>query len=144
MPQASGAKYHYLDHDTDFLNMVPPVQNAWYQVFDAEDVRLIWCCVFHSNTGAVAKDIQVRWTIDGNVYLIGWSVPSGVVHSVYRYIQPSTGGTQGLGWDGGIMTAGYRTDKRGQRFKVEVRMTSAPGVNEDLRCWCVRETLEPT
>ena len=132
------------DHDTDEVNEAPPVQNTWYEVFDAEDVRLIWCEIYQTNTDIAAKDIEVRWTIDGNVYLVTVSLDDDTVNFIYRDRAPSAVGTAGLTSTPTEVNAGFNVDKRGLAFKVEVRMTSVPGTAQVLRCRCVRETLEVT
>ena len=144
MPKASGMKFHYLDHDTDVQSLAPPVQNTWYEVFHAYDVRLLWCTVTQANDETAAKDIEVRWTIDGNVYLGIGNCASASPYYVFRRLLPSAGGTAGLIILAGTQNAAYGVDKRGQDFKVEVRITSALGTNQTLICRCVRETLELT
>lgn len=132
------------DHDADVVDETPPAQNTWYEVFDAEDVRLIWCCVLQNNDETAAKDIEVRWTIDGNVYLGTASVANNTFNWAYRNQYASSGGTTGLNLGAAEFNASKYTDKRGLTFKVEVRITSLPGTNQRLRAWCVRETLEVT
>ena len=137
-------KMSWRDHDSDVVDESPPIQNEWYPVFEAEDVRLIWCVVHQSNTEVAAKDIEVRWTIDGTPYLVAFSLADSTFEYIYRHYQPSAGGVQGLWHVESDHTAGYFTDKRGQSFKVEVRITSPLGTAQRLRCYCVRETLEQT
>lgn len=147
MPVASGSggvKYWLQDHDTDIVTEGPPVLNQWYPVFDAEDVRLLWCAILQSNDEAAAKDVEVRWTIDGQVYLVIDTLASGVFDYIYRWFIPSTGGTTGLMNSATMINAGGYVDKRGLSFKVEVRIVSAPGTSQILICECVRETLEQT
>jgi len=144
VPKAFGQKYHYLDHDSDVVDRAPPVQNQWYTVFDAEDVRLLTCVVYQKNDETLAKTIQVRWTIDGNVYLTSFSASDNTYYYIYRFYAPSTGGTGGLYYSTPPLDAARYDDKRGHNFKVEVRITSALGTNQILRCYCVRETLELT
>ena len=132
------------DHDTDEVLETPPVQNTWYEVFDAEDVRLIWCWIYQSNTENDAKDIEVRWTIDGNVYFVAVALDDATPNYIYRIWTPSGGGTAGLASTATEANAGHYVDKRGLDFKVEIRMTSVPGTNQLLQCRCVRETLEVT
>lgn len=137
-------KYHYLDHDTDWVHEEPPDQDQWYTVFEAEDVRLIWCFVTQWNEEELAKNIEVRWTCDSNIYLLQDFTNSGDEKYVFRVPYPGEGGTAGLGCETIIRTAAYYTDKRAQSFKVEVRITSIPGTSQTLDCMCVRETLEVT
>jgi len=146
MPTAhgAGAKYAYLDHDTDVVNEAPPILNQWYTVFDAEDVRLLWCTVIQTNNEYTAKNVEIRWTIDGNVYFWTAALVSHDENYVYRTQTPSTGGTNGLYIQLPEMNAAAHVDKRGHSFKVEVRITSALGTNQGLICYCARETLEQT
>lgn len=132
------------DHDTDVVDESPPAQNTWYKVFDAEDVRLLWCVFQQDNDDVAAKVVEVRWTIDGNVYFGNVSIASGTIRGVNRDHEASAGGTAGLEIGGATRNAALTVDKRGLSFKVEVRTTSVPGTNQRLRCWCVRETQEIT
>lgn len=146
MPRAQQGEvhYHYQDHDTDLVSEIPPVQNTWYECFDAEDVRLLWCVLRQNNDETVNKDIEVRWTIDGNVYLRSVSCAHNSHYYIYRAFQDSTDATGGLSFDTTIRNTAYTVDKRGKTFKVEVRITSVLGTNQALRMWCVRETETQT
>ena len=130
------------DHDTDVVDESPPVQNTWYEVFHAQDVRLIWCIIYQVHDEAGVKDLEVRWTIDGTVYLLQTPVADSTFRGVYRNYIPSTGGTLGLAEGVATLNAALNIDKRGLDFKVEARITSVLGTNQILRCYCVRETLE--
>lgn len=132
------------DHDTDVVDESPPVQNTWYEVFDADDVRLLLNSIYQVNDEAAAKDVEIKWTIDGNVYFVANTLASGTFVYVYKDHGPSIGGTAGLAVSAVIVNACYNVDKRGLRFKVEVRMTSVPGTNQVLISRAVRETLEVT
>jgi len=144
VPKAQGQKFHYRDHDTDVVDVSPPVQNQWYEVFHAYDVRLIWCAILQANDETFVKTLEIRWTIDGNVYFEQMVAAHNVRRYVFRAVDPSLGGTQGLNSSATAYTASVYTDKRGQDFKVEIRITSALGTNQRLLGYCVRETLELT
>ena len=146
MPRASEAcpKRWLKDYDSDVVDETPPVQNTWYEVFHAEDVRLIWCVVIQDNDETDAKDVEVRWTIDGNVYFRSYNLANVTLIYLIKDYAGSVGGTGGLGVNTDPTNAGHYVDKRGLDFKVEIRMTDVPGTNQRLRCWCVRETLEIT
>jgi len=146
MPDAHSRhiKYWLRDHDTDYVNEAPPVQNTWYVAFDAEDVRLLWCKIYQSNDELANKIIQIRWEIDGNVYRGSINADNNTQYYVFRNYLPSNGGTAGLGIDTVIRTAVYNIDKRGLDFKVDVRITDPVGTNQVLICWCVRETFVET
>jgi len=132
------------DHDTAAVYETPPAQNEWYEVFHDQDVRLLLCEIRQTNTENDAKDIEIRWTIDGNVYFLSTSLDDATPGYIYRAAPPSAGGTSGLATSGILYSGAYRVDKRGLDFKVEVRITSLPGTAQTLRCWCVYETLEVT
>ena len=137
-------RWHYLDHNTDVVDESPPILNNWYEVFHDEDVRLIFCTVYQTNDETAAKDIEVRWTIDGNEYFRAFSLADSTTEFLYRQADPGVAGVSGLWHQVGWTTAAFHSDKRGQHFKVEVRITSVLGTNQRLRCYCVRETLEIT
>ena len=144
MPKASGMKFHYLHHDTVEQSLVPPVLNQWYTILDAYDVRLLQVRVQQTNTEAAAKDLEVRWTIDGVVYFCTFTPASGTNVHVYRTIAPSAGGTNGL-WNSATgYLAHYYTDLRGQHVKIEFRITAALGTNQTLLGRVNYETLELT
>ncbi|GAH35745.1 unnamed protein product, partial [marine sediment metagenome] len=107
-------------------------------------VRLLWCKVLHNNDETANKDLEIRWTIDGTVYFIAFTLAADEGRWVYRNYDESTGGTRGLTVSADPVNAAFTTDKRGHTFKVEVRTTSVPGTNQILICNCVRETLEET
>ena len=132
------------DHDSAVVDERPPVQNTWYEVFHDQDVRILWCRIYQKNDEAAAKDVEITWTIDGNVYFVSTSLDDNTWEYVYRSVIPSGGGTAGLTIDTTLRNAAYSIDKRGLDFKVEVRMTSVPGTNQRLECMCVYETLEVT
>jgi len=144
VPKAFGQKFHYLDHDTDVLEAYPPVQNQWYTVFHAYDVRLLWCYLYQSNDESDPKTLEIRWIIDGNTYYAQIDLEHGTGIYIHRTLDPSALGTAGLWWSATIVSAALETDKRGQDFEVQVRITSALGTDQLLRCYCVRETLELT
>jgi hypothetical protein len=147
MPQASAGaakKYAYLDHDSDHLQQTDPVPNSWYEVFHAYDVRLIWCVVLQHNDDSAAKNLEVRWTIDGTEYFVALSATDSAPYWIYRDYLDSNAGSQGLTSSTTFENAAHSVDKRGQDFKVEVRQTSNASNPAMLQCWCVRETLEVT
>jgi len=149
MPRAGGSiaeqvKYHYQDHDTAEVKEVPPVQNTWYGEMEAEDVRHILCSAFQTNDEAAIKDVEIRWTIDGHVYFLAFSLPNNSRRLLARNHAPSAGGAAGLAQYDSMMNAGAYVDKRGHAYKTEIRMTSAPGTNQVLEMRDVYETLEET
>lgn len=146
MPEAhqGEVQYHYDDHDTDVVDETPPVQNTWYEVFDAEDVRLLYNSIMQSNDEAAAKTLEVRWTIDGNVYFVSQVAVSGTYYYIFRHIVPSGAGTAGLLSNVADRMGAFYTDKRGKEFKVEVRIISVVGTNQRLLSYGVRETHDQT
>ena len=149
MPVAGGSiaepkHYHYEDVDTVYVNEAPPVQNTWYPGIDDEDVRHIWAVILQMNDEAAGKNCEVRWTIDGKVYLLALNLANNAQRFLYRNQVPSTGGTLGIGLDEIRVNAGYYVDKRSQAYKTEIRITDAPGTNQTLKMWDVYETETET
>ena len=135
-------KYWFKGHDTLRLRATPPDQGRWYPVFELSNIRLLWCAIIHYNLGVVAKNIEFKWTIDGVPFLGSALINESTAYWVYRATAPSEGGTAGLLVDSTRRNAGYNTDIRGMKIKIEVRMTSIPEADEDMICDCVIETLE--
>ena len=149
MPVAGGniaeqVKYHYEDQPPSVVNEAPPVQNTWYPGIDDDDVRHIWCVVRQINDEVAAKDVEIRWTVDGNVYLAAFALANNTATWIFKNREPSAGGTTGLSTLGTSINAGGYADKRGQSYKTAIRMTGAPGTNQVLSMWDVFETLEET
>lgn len=136
MPKAFGQKFSYRDHDTSQINPLPPVLNLWYEIFHAQDVRLLWCSLKQWNDEVAAKNLEIRWTVDGIVYFCSQSAVNNTYYYIYRHPDASTGGTAGIEPINIMFNAGYYIDKRGQDFKVEVRITSALGTNQRLMAKC--------
>ena len=144
MPTAGGliaalAHHWEEDHDSYEVDETPPVQNTWYEVCDEDDVRVIWCSVYQTNTEAAAKNVEYKWTIDGTVYFGSISLPDADTHYVYRNELPGAGGTAGLFIFTDRVNAAWYVDKRGHSFKAEVRITDAPGTAQQLRSRVVLE-----
>lgn len=149
MPYAGGSiaaqiKYAWQDHDPALSSQDPPVQNTWYTIMDAYDVRLLWCHVIQTNDESAAKDVEVRWTIDGTVYFDADSYEHNAGNYIFKNIYDSALGTSGLTLSSGRVNAADDVDKRGLHVKIEMRMTSAPGTNQVLTGRAVYETLEAT
>lgn len=144
MPSAFGQKFHYDDHDTDQQDLTPPVLNQWYEVFHAYDVRHLWFLILQTNDETVAKTVEVRWTIDGQVYFVASAINNNANYWGFRNDAPSGAGTAGLSLTTSQVLACWTTDKRGKDYKVEIRITSPLGTNQRLYCNCVRETLDLT
>jgi hypothetical protein len=141
---AGGKKYWLQDHDTDIIGEEPPVLNQWYTLFEADDVRLLEMYVSQMNEEENMKDIEVRWTIDGNVYAAFFEANNGTIYFIFRDMNPSIGGTQGLGSDTVERRSFVDDFKCGLHFKVEVRIVSVLGTSQGLYAAAVRETLEET
>lgn len=149
MPFASIAasaikKYWLQDHDSDIIQEAPPTVNVWYTLFDDEDVRLLEMFVQQINEEEENKTLQVRWTIDGNVYFVEIDAANTTEYYVFRNLIPSLGGTLGLSSSSNQNRAFIDDFKCGLSFKVEVRIITAVGTNQALNSLAVHETLEVT
>jgi hypothetical protein len=149
MPQASTPastqiKYSWKDHDTAEQLLNPPVLNQWYTVFDSDDVRLLIMTIYQKNTEAAAKDVEIKWTIDGTTYFCTESLTDDTTYWIYRIVASSSGGTTGLRAENIRTFAFDMLDKRGLKFKVETRIITALGTAQSLKARAVYETLEAT
>ena len=144
MPVAGGSivqfrRYGYEDQDAYRVEEMPPIQNTWYTGFNEECVRHILAVIRQRNDESAAKVVEVKWTIDGNVYFISVSLDHDTPTWIYRNRYQSSGGTAGLGSSATIVNAAHYVDKRGLAYKTEVRMVSALGTNQSLSMWDVAE-----
>lgn len=137
-------KYAYLHHDSGFVNVAPPIQNQWYTVFEDEDVRVIRAQMRQTNGASAALDVEWRYTVDGLVYAVSFSLPHNALYDVWRDKGPSPGGISVTATLTEKLTAAMRVDLRGQSVKAKVRLVGAPGANQTLQAWGVYETLEVT
>jgi hypothetical protein len=144
MPAASGAgkKYWLEDHDTAERILDPPVQFMEYEVLREINVRLLFFGFIQTNDEQAAKDIQIRWTIDGTPYLVTQTALHNTFYWVYRNVTPSSVGTLGLTSTTTEVNAGLHVDKRGLHFVIEMSMQSLPGTTQVLTGWAAYETLE--
>ena len=147
MPAAHGGatkKYWLMDHDPAYIDVSPPVQNTWYEVYHAYDVRQLFMSILYYDDEETGASFEVRWTCDGNIYIIQDTIENDTQEYIYKNKLPS-GGNDELSVDRepseGRMP--YR-DKRAQDFKVEIRITSAIGTNAHLIGHALYETLEET
>lgn len=140
---AKQKKWHYEDNDPDQVSEAPPTLNLWYELFDEEDQRLIFHHIKQANDEVAAKTCEMRWTIDGTVYLRAQSLASGQDYFIYKTEAVSGAGAP-IYASTTTVNAGYHTDKRGLSFKVEVRITEALGTNQTLISHTVREKLVET
>jgi len=148
MPAASGAgggkKYSWMDHDPAYLEQ-HPAQNTWYTVLEDEDFRGKIFAVMQYNDDMDNMTLEVRWTLDGNVYLRSMTIPYNTQYYIYKNKYPSTE-TNSI-----VETTDFENMVEGgqEKFalsaKLEIRMTSAPfGAGDLLYAWCLYETLEET
>ena len=137
-------KYWLKDHDTAYINITSPVQNQWYTVLQADDVRILVFAFMEIDLLAAGADFEIRWTLDGNVYSTADNYASGIQIYVTRNKYPSGIGT-GLSTQVGIQSAMLSLlDKRALMAKLEIRIKSVTLATDVLAAWCVYETLEVT
>jgi hypothetical protein len=137
-------KYWLQDHDIAIITKIPPVLNTWYTVIDVDDVRLIEFYILQSNNETAAKDVEVRWTLDGQVYLISVSVPDTFPIYINKNMVGSNGGTSGLSLNPVEISANLFDFVCALHAKLEVRLTSAAGTAQLLGAVCKYETFEET
>lgn len=117
----------------------PPVLNQWYTVIDELDVAITWLTLRQNNTENAAKNLGVRFTVDGVVYQTTFSVPAASDQYIYRHPYRSVDTPPGLAMDAVMRNAGYTTQWRAQAFKFEARITSPLGTAQLLVARAVPE-----
>lgn len=149
MPQASAGyvaqvKYAWMDHDPAYIDISPPVQNTWYELYHAYDVRQLLMGVKYRDDEQEGNNVEVRWTCDGNVYLFATTLDDDDQEDIYK-TKFQSGTTEELTRDSTPpgMDAPYR-DKRALDFLVEARVTGVIGTNAHLEAYALYETLEAT
>lgn len=146
-PSASGAggkKYAWKDHPLAQALLEPPTQNVAYTALHAYNVRVLQCYIWQFNDEHAAKQVETRWTIDGNVYVNSENIDESLDYWVHArgddpgdivYTQKTTPD---------LTNAGYNVDKRGLDVLIQVKLISAPGGRQKLYCNVLYETLEET
>ena len=137
-------KFMYKDHEAAQRICFPPTSMVNYEVFHAEDVRLIWCTVMQSNDENASKVLVITWTIDGNTYTTSFDALSGTTYYIYRHPDVETSGSALQTVPTTLTNAAYYVDKRGQDFKVEVMFADAVGTMQMVICTCAYQTLDVT
>lgn len=149
MPQAHVAyvpqiKYAWLNHDIAIKTEDPPTLNAWVEALHVYDARLIEQIIVQTNDENDAKDMEIRWTVDGVVYLDDPSLVAATSYYVYKDMLTSDAGTAGLDVSQTECLANRLTDLRGQDILIEFRIKSVNGTNQKVITGIKYETLEPT
>jgi len=138
----SPGRFHFEKQAIATLDQNPPVQNTWYTILETTYyVRLLYIAVKHDNTDNVAKNLEVRVTIDGVTLAATAALAPGDNTWCYWYLefwQDSMTGTATL------RNVGYYEGMRGHTVLVECRMTSVPGTAEELDGRVQYEMLEPS
>jgi hypothetical protein len=133
-----------MDHDTAYIHITPPIQNQWYTVAHVYDLRELLFAVACDDDEGTEPSVEVRWTIDGNVYFTTLNTVTDVLRYVMRDIFPSTGGTLGLSERGYVAGDTQYDNKRGLDGLFEIRTLGVPGTNAFLDGYLLYETLEVT
>jgi len=147
MPAAHGGaskKYWLMDHEPAEVILASPVTDVWYPVLTESDVRLLLFSIMQINDDEAVKDIEVRWTLDGNVYTVEiQNAENGAQYYIAKDKHSSVVG--GLDNNIDLISCGGKIlDKRALEAKLEIRITSACGTNQMLIGACLYETLEET
>lgn len=134
MPQAQGRDVHrcYGWEPLAILDQTPVVQNTWYTVLEAEDVRVPYITIMHDNTDNVAKEVEIRLTLDGSVYTITWTLADNTWNWIHCLAQSDAFGNSATPRPAGANDDDHGLEIFAHDFKYEIRMTAVPGTNEVL------------
>jgi len=144
MPRASAGPvtvpHYWPEHQDGYYTVQnPPVVNVWYTVIDEVDVDVMWLALRQNNGDAAAKNIEVRFTVDGVVYQTTFSVPHDADQYIYRQAYRSIDAIPGLAMGATLRNAGYTKGWKAQAFKFEVRITSPLGTDQAIRARAVAD-----
>lgn len=147
MPEASGAGRLpvWLASMSEYEKEDPPVQNTGYQIITEEpNVRLLMYAVRQVNDEQAAKDLEVRFVLDGNDYIVAFSALNNTQY--YVYVNKKQGEDFGVALSTSLteINCGFHCDKRALEATLEARITSAVGTNQTLEQWLIWEQLAYT
>lgn len=138
--EAKIKKYAWKKQPITTLNQDPPVQNTWYDVLGiTSDGKIILNAIKQVNDETDDKTVEVRWIIDGETYDADETIPNNTWY--YPYLQPTR---DSLLVTTTMVLAAYYAPLEGQSIRVRMRMTSAPGTNQELDGRVHYETWEET
>jgi hypothetical protein len=149
MPTAHGAPIAQIinflqDHETEEQVKTPPTINVWYTLLDDDDVKLNWFAIIQANDEHSSLDVEIKVTIDGNVYLGAFSADDGTMYYLFKSnVLAAAPNTIDKSTDFSEAN-GQATPKYGLHMKIEYRVVSAVGTNQALSAWADYETLEAT
>lgn len=144
---AAVTKFGWKLYNTLTDTRAPPTQNVYHEVFDlADGSKLHYITVEQNNDETDAKNVDIRFTIDGQTYeLIGTALAHGEIYYIYwedigqdppaaklkiRNDSPLT--IFGMAAEDSLGAKTPRTALEMHDCKFEYRMTSVPGTNQTL------------
>jgi len=124
----SNGLFAYRSYPLAELNQDPPTVDTWYPVLDGQiDCRLVFCAVRQINDEAAAKNLEVRWVLDGETFSAAFSADNDTWYYVYRVATSNA-----LAETASVVATGYYAARHAQLADVDVRITSAVGTNQEL------------
>ena len=117
---------------------ITPVQNTWYTVLDAKNVRIKSIITRHVNDETAIKVVGVRLTCDGIVISGAQSQTNNLPY--VNYLTQTSDTLTGVNVTS--FNLGYYISLGGKSVKVEARTTSAVGTNPLLFCTVQYEQIK--
>lgn len=120
------------------LDQAAPVQNTWYTVLDARNVRVYFITV---TVLTVGETLEARITIDGTLYTAGGgtAVAAGANHKAYLSTATfgGPGAPTGYAWitaPGSDLNAAAQTFLEGKHILIEIRKITVAGAGNLQAC----------
>ncbi len=115
---------------------ITPVQNTWYTVLNAKNVRIKSIQLKQSNDEAAAKTLAIRGAVDGNAIAASSSAPANNV-----WLNQGLSGVVDS-FPASVREAAYYVSLDAKSATVEIEITSALGTNQLLFASVQYEQLE--
>lgn len=126
------------------------VQNQWYPIVDHQGfVKVTWFIIYQKNDEAAAKNGEVRITWNGTAYTVAFACAD----NGRRYVTLNIDGLDDLnlfglqtGVSASMFIDTYSTNDQAvaigmKNLKFEIRLTDAPGTNQELNASVIFEEL---
>jgi len=121
------------------VNETPPTSGVYYTLLDTTiDARVLLVAIRHKSDEAGAKDITIKFTIDGQTIE---QALTGIADDTWKYIYKAV--ASDTFWDSATYyNLGGRCAYEAHSIKIEVKLTTAVGTNQELEAVCHYSTRE--
>jgi len=139
MKHETGGKESIEHQAAAVLTQAPPISGTWYIILDTVlKARLYWIWIRQNNDDTTARDIEVRITIDGEVFVGAVALANNTPNYAYMEGLPN-----GVDFGAALFMVCRYDAAEGKSCMVEMRTTSVVGTNLALHGRVVYGLLRP-